>query len=120
MNGRQGESGLSATMATRSISSGRPRSQKREAHAIDRSEICAALGDCGHTRFVRARDDDRGEEGRAARDRRNRCAKQIHAGVAVVSVERGDGAAKFAERAARVVAPANDEASVRGAFAAGK
>ncbi len=35
MNGKQGESGVSATMATRSRSSGRPRSQKREAHAVD-------------------------------------------------------------------------------------
>src|SRR5271168_3893037 len=69
---------------------------------------------------MRARHNDRGEKGRAACNWRNRCAKQIHAGVAVVSVQRGDGAAKLTERSARIVHTPNDEASVRGAFAAGR
>ena len=120
MNGRPGESGLSATMATRSMSSGRPRSQKREADAVDRREIGSALGDRLHARLVRTGDDDCAEKRRAARDGSDRGAEQIHAGVAVVSVERGGRAAEFAQRAARVAGAADDEASMRGAFAAGK
>ena len=103
MNGKQGEAGLSATIATRSIKFGTAALEQREADAIDRGEIRAALGDRGHARFMRAGHEDRREEGRSARDRRDRCAEQVHAGVAVVSVQRGDGAAKLTERSARIV-----------------
>src|ERR1700733_11918150 len=79
-----------------------------------------ALSDRGAACLVRARDENRAEKWRPARDGSDRRAEQIHAGVAVMSVQRGGRAAEFGEHGTRVAHAADDEASMRGAFAAGK
>src|ERR1700733_742606 len=79
-----------------------------------------ALSDRGEACLVRARDENRAKKARSARDGRDRGAEQIHAGVAVMSVQRGGRAAEFGEPGTRVAHAADDEASMRGAFAAGK
>ncbi len=120
MNGRFGDSALSATTATCSISSGRPRSRSAKLTQSIEARSARPSATAVYARFMRAGHDDCAKERRTAGDRSDRCAEQIHAGVAVLGVERSGRAAKFTKRAARVVQTSNDEASVRGAFAAGK
>jgi hypothetical protein len=57
---------------------------------------------------------------RPFRDRRDRRAKQIHAAVAVGTVDCGDAAAKGLEGAARIARPSHQKAPMTNAFAAGK
>src|SRR6185437_5406043 len=94
--------------------------EKREADAIDRREVGAALGHRLEASLVRAGHGEGAKEGRAARDRGDRGAEQVHAGVAVRGVERGGRAAELAELAARIGGRADDEASLERALASGE
>ena len=69
---------------------------------------------------MRTGHDDGAEKRRPGRDWSNRRAEQIHAGVAVMSVERGGRAAKLAKRATRIVYSTHEKAPVRRAIATGK
>ena len=120
MNGRPGDSGLSATIAMRSISPRPEPLHEPVGDAIDGGQIRASVGDRLEARQVRSGHDDRSKEGRSTRDRRDRRAKQVHAAVAVPAVDRRDGAPERTEAAARIGRPADDKAAMLRAFAAGE